>query len=863
MASKPELKIRIGAELTEIKNALRQVQGDIDKLGRSGRTVGQNATGGFNAIEGAVKRAGVALSGFLTVYAAIGAVRAIANITDDYARFNAQLKLTTGSTEEFVTAQREVFRIAQETRAPVADVANTYATLARSTEVMGASQEELVNVLETVNKAIALTPVSAETARATLVQFGQALSGDFKAGAQEMNSILEQTPGLARAIAQGLGVAVGDLKRMGEAGELSAEKVFKALQSVGTSIDEQFREIPLTVSGALTQLQNDVLVTFGNTDVTPLTDAISDLRETLTDPAVVQGLTDLASALVRLTGLAAEAASEFANLGRQFGYFAAYVTGNTTTVQDLEKEIEDIDRALNNSVMGKPIKYLFADPEELEREKAALQRQIDLIQRWQGVKKDTAEDTGNDASRQALADQAKAELDAAKAAQEKAKADEEARKAAEARQKQIDGVIQGLTDEAATYGKTAEEVVRYRLALLGATQAEQDRGAALARQVEELKAKEQAEKDAVKAAEERAEAERKLAEDIEEIRIRSLELSGNNVEARAAELARQYEPILAQLRANFDTAGEELVRSLINTELAQTRLNELQGKIQAVTDRVGKAEESVENRVAIGDISGAEGQEELRAAREQAITELQALRAEFEILATEGAPGAAEALANVDAQIANLAGQNVSGAEEALRRMRTELAQLERSFAGGAIDAATDALADGLYNIVTGAETASEAFRNMARAFLASLARMAADALAKRAILAIVGAATGTPTTATVAHTGAIIGGAGGTRRTVPSFAFAGAPRYHSGGIAGLKPGEVPAILQTGEEVLSRKDPRNSLNGAGQASGGNGVRVINVVDPDLVQDYLASSEGERTIMNVIQRNAGAVKQTLS
>ena len=74
-----------------------------------------------------------------------------------------------------------------------------------------------------------------------------------------------------------------------------------------------------------------------------------------------------------------------------------------------------------------------------------------------------------------------------------------------------------------------------------------------------------------------------------------------------------------------------------------------------------------------------------------------------------------------------------------------------------------------------------------------------------------------------------------------------------------MQPGEVPAILMKGEEVLTQKDPRHVANGGGQ---GGGVRIINNIDPNLMHDYLSSSSGERVIVNLIERNSGAIKQLL-
>jgi hypothetical protein len=115
-----------------------------------------------------------------------------------------------------------------------------------------------------------------------------------------------------------------------------------------------------------------------------------------------------------------------------------------------------------------------------------------------------------------------------------------------------------------------------------------------------------------------------------------------------------------------------------------------------------------------------------------------------------------------------------------------------------------------------------------------------------------------------VAHTGAVVGRGFSAYRTVPAWAFGGAPRYHSGGMAGMKPGEVPAILQTGEEVLSRDDPRNVVNGGGQGEGsGAGVRIVNVLDPSMVSEAIASSSGEKAIMNVITRNSRGISQLIA
>jgi len=111
-------------------------------------------------------------------------------------------------------------------------------------------------------------------------------------------------------------------------------------------------------------------------------------------------------------------------------------------------------------------------------------------------------------------------------------------------------------------------------------------------------------------------------------------------------------------------------------------------------------------------------------------------------------------------------------------------------------------------------------------------------------------------------HSGGLVHEGGPQRRVSPTV-FIGAPRLHAGGMLGLKPGEVPIVAKRGEEVLTRDDPRHAANGGGPGGGAGGVRILNVIDPDLVHDYLQSSSGEKVLLNVIQKNAGNIKQVLA
>jgi hypothetical protein len=111
-------------------------------------------------------------------------------------------------------------------------------------------------------------------------------------------------------------------------------------------------------------------------------------------------------------------------------------------------------------------------------------------------------------------------------------------------------------------------------------------------------------------------------------------------------------------------------------------------------------------------------------------------------------------------------------------------------------------------------------------------------------------------------HDGGVAGSDVTFRRSVAPEWFTNAMRYHGGGIAGLRPDEVPAILQRGEEVLTASDARHRANGGAGAAPVN-VRNVNLFDPaDMLEKALVTRRGERVVLNIVQNNPGAFKAAL-
>jgi hypothetical protein len=194
--------------------------------------------------------------------------------------------------------------------------------------------------------------------------------------------------------------------------------------------------------------------------------------------------------------------------------------------------------------------------------------------------------------------------------------------------------------------------------------------------------------------------------------------------------------------------------------------------------------------------------------------------------------------------------------------------ELKESFAQGASQALSS-LGTGIADAIRGFSSfgdaikgARDAFLNFAADFLIQIGQM----ILQQAILnALQNSGNGFFQSvgnllAGVAHSGAVVGQGFPASRSVPAALFANAPRYHSGGVVGLKPDEVPAILQTGEQVLARNDPRNVMNGGG----GSSVQIVNAIDAEsVVAAGMQGNAGRQVIMNVIQANKAAFRQVLA
>lgn len=223
---------------------------------------------GLNQVERSAQRTTASIGNLRGVLAgtiaALG-IRELGQYADQWTNINNRLKLVTDSERELIVVRRELQSLAQETRSGLQETTELFSRVARATEDLGTSQQEVLDLTRSVNQAIQISGATAQEASAGVIQFAQGLASGALRG-DELRSVLEQTPRLARALADGLGVGIGELRELGTEGELTAEKVIEALRKTAPEIQAEFDQLTPSIESAFTVLDNAVLGLIGDLD---------------------------------------------------------------------------------------------------------------------------------------------------------------------------------------------------------------------------------------------------------------------------------------------------------------------------------------------------------------------------------------------------------------------------------------------------------------------------------------------------------------------------------------------------------------------------------------------------------------------
>ena len=195
------------------------------------------ASAGANLIKGAITGA--------TIAAAVATAKKAMSISDDYANMNARLNMINDGMQSTDELQKSIFTSAQRTGSAYTEMANGVAKMRMQAGDVFQNNGETIAFLETMNKSFVVGGASIEEQKSAMMQLTQAMASGKLQG-DELRSLAETSPALIQAIATKLGVTRGEVKKLGADGKITADIVKTAMLESSETIDQQFRNMPMT-----------------------------------------------------------------------------------------------------------------------------------------------------------------------------------------------------------------------------------------------------------------------------------------------------------------------------------------------------------------------------------------------------------------------------------------------------------------------------------------------------------------------------------------------------------------------------------------------------------------------------------------
>ena len=202
------------------------------------------------------------LGGAIAAAFAFDSIRRLLLLADQIELLDVRTKNMTKTNKEYIRSQVELLRISNNTGTSLMENVRLFEALTIASDDVGAGNKEVLRMVESLRKLGVIGGTNIERMNNSLLQFGQAMAGG-KVRAEEFNSIVENTPLIAQAIAKGLGdiengiiKTVGATRRMVLVGELLSTEVFNSLLGQTEDIEERFRHMPLTIERAFEGFNN-------------------------------------------------------------------------------------------------------------------------------------------------------------------------------------------------------------------------------------------------------------------------------------------------------------------------------------------------------------------------------------------------------------------------------------------------------------------------------------------------------------------------------------------------------------------------------------------------------------------------------
>lgn len=274
--------VQANREVDEMAEGYRRAA-EQEKILNKGLRNGTNAAGG---LLGKVK-------GIVATLVAGAGIKALLGLSDKLTSTTARLNFLVDDGGSVEALEQKIMASAQRSRSAYLDTASAIASMGSNAGRAFSNNDELIGFMELINKSFVIGGATAEGQAAAMLQLTQAMAAGALRG-EELNSILENAPGIARAIESYMGIAEGSIKQYAEQGLITAEVVKNAMFASADEINAKFESMPMTWAQIATKMQNAALAAFDPV-LTRLNQVANSARFNTVINGVINGLAMLAT----------------------------------------------------------------------------------------------------------------------------------------------------------------------------------------------------------------------------------------------------------------------------------------------------------------------------------------------------------------------------------------------------------------------------------------------------------------------------------------------------------------------------------------------------------------------------------------
>ncbi len=268
MANVGEIVYQVQMDVRQLLTSQQQLEQRLNRMDSSFNRTSQSVNNTERSMQ-SLSKVAAALTGYLSA-------SMVASYSEAWTELNNKLSNSVRASESLVDVTQRVFDISQATRSSLDATATLYARLERGTREYNTSAEDLAKLTSIINQGFIVSGATAQEAENAIIQLSQGIASGVLRG-EEFNSVAEQGSRLMVALADSMGVGIGQLRKMAAEGKLTTDVVVKGLLSQGDAIGKEFAKTTRTMSQAFQEAGNNLTKFLGeNTTIKSTISAFSD-----------------------------------------------------------------------------------------------------------------------------------------------------------------------------------------------------------------------------------------------------------------------------------------------------------------------------------------------------------------------------------------------------------------------------------------------------------------------------------------------------------------------------------------------------------------------------------------------------------